>query len=174
MNPGSIPEPQGDYGDQSVVPATAALLPQDVEGPELRAYNISFAQYDRKDCQIDGMDPDNAKGALIILRDVGVHFTSKENFLGKTKSNVEIKNVARDGEYASLYKGLVDEEIREIKYRNDNKDVDIRVFYYTLESEKIFYLVATRHTHLDISKSKNKHNKKSGGLRPMHRFKPRY
>ena len=104
---------------------------------------------------MDGMGGANAKATLTVLRDVGIYFTDKANYLKQEGRGVEIKYIARDGNYAALYKGLVEEEIYEIKLQKLHKEkpINIRIFYYTLPAERIFYLVAAKHDHIDTSKS---------------------
>ena len=126
--------------------------------PEALPYNISFARYNQAQCQITGMDGKNAKAALMILRDVGIYFTSSENF-SMNSGMAEIKLVFNSGDYSALYHGChQDEEIKEIKLSKKEKGIDIRVFYFTIESKKMFYVVAAKHTHIDTEKG-NKNNK---------------
>ena len=167
---GTIPQPSGEEKTPEGIPVTASLVSQETEGPETKLYKISFEEYKDKECQMDGMDSDNAKATLIVLRDVGIYFTSEANYQSKAGTGVEIKHVARDGNYAALYKGLVEEDIYEIKLKRSQKEkeIDIRVFYFTLEPEKIFYIVAAKHTHIDTSKGKYKGKEKKHFSRRNH------
>jgi hypothetical protein len=131
------------------------------EDPEALPYNISFARYNDKECQITDMDANNAKAALMILRDVGIYFSSYENY-AKYSGSAEVKRIMNDGDYSALYRGCdADEEIKEIKLVKEKKNVNVRLFYFTIESSKMFYLVAVRHTHIDTTKG-NYQKKHSG------------
>jgi len=150
-----IPDPIGKEVSPDAVPSAVAELPQAEEAPEISPYKISFAEYKGKECQMDGMTGDNAKATLMILRDVGVHYTDADNFWHKAASGIEIKPVLRAGDYTSLFRGLAeDSELKEIKYQHPRKAIDIRLFYFTLEKERTFYLVAARETHIDTSKGR--------------------
>jgi len=147
-----IPDIEGEKILPDVVPSIVAELPQTEEAPEISPYRISFAEYKEKECQMNGMTGDNAKATLMILRDVGIYYTSEENYWSKA-SNVEIKPVARGGDYTVFYRGLAeDSELKEIKYKHLRKSIDIRLFFFTLERERTFYLVAARQDHVDTSK----------------------
>ena len=115
---------------------------------------------------MDGMTGSNAKATLTILRDIGVYFTSEQNYWANA-GGVDIKPVIRAGEYATLYRGLgEDAEIKEIKFQHERKEVDVRLFFFSLEKDKTFYLVATRQTHYDTSKGdfRKKNQKSKGGF----------
>ena len=151
MSPASIPDPGEQEGlDSHVIPPTVAELPQE-DDPEILPFKISFAKYNRKECEIDGIDPDYAKAALTTLRDVGVYFTSEDAY-AKQSIHSEIKYVNNDGDYGRLFKGMGDAEIKEIKFQNQKKKVDGRLFFFTLEKERTFYLVAVRQNHYDTEK----------------------
>jgi hypothetical protein len=148
----SIPEPEKEIVSPNDVPVAAAELPETSEAPEISPYKISFAEYKSDECQMNGMTGPNAKATLQILRDVGVHYTDEENYWSNS-DGIEIKPIIRDGDYLDLYRGLPDDsEIKEIKYQREKKDIDIRLFFFTLEKERTFYLVATKEQHIDTSK----------------------
>ncbi len=148
----TIPDPDGKVPLSQEVPVTAAELPQTEEAPEISPYRISFAEYKGKECQIDGMNAENAKATLLILRDVGIYYTSEADYWSKA-SGIQINPIVRDGDYIDLYRGLAeDSEIKEIKYQHHRKSIDIRLFFFTLERERTFYLIAARETHIDTSK----------------------
>ncbi len=146
-----IPDSNNKEASPDAVPSAVAELPQAEEAPEISPYKISFAEYKGKECQMDGMTGYNAKATLMILRDVGVYYTSAENFWSKT--SIQTKPIIREGDYRFLYKGLAeDSELKEIKYQHARKGVDIRLFFFTLEKERTFYLVAAKQDHIDTSK----------------------
>jgi hypothetical protein len=173
MPEGTIPAPpERPEPSPEGIPARVAELSQEQEGPEVKLYKISFESYNKKECEIDGMDSINAHAALTVLRDVGIYYTSEKEYQSKEKEGVQIIHVERDGDYSVLYKGLIDEEVYEIKLKKDQKEkkTDIRIFYYTLEPDKIFYVIAAKHTHYDTSKGnyKIKNNKQKFWPRRHH------
>lgn len=153
-----IPEPTPPNKDLEIIPSeTVAELPSDFPDPEIAPYRLSFAKYNEKMCEIDGMNRDNSAAGLKIVRDVGIYFTNQNNFQLKSKHVQQIKPVIRDGDYAALYKGLgIDEDIKEIVYTKNQKgkEVDIRLFFHAIEPEKTFYVIALRESHIDTSKSR--------------------
>jgi Fe-S-cluster formation regulator IscX/YfhJ len=150
-----IPEPEKAPVLDTLQTSAVAELPQKDESPELDPYRISFADYNSGECEIDGLEKQNGAMALKVLRDVGVYFTDEANF-SKNSSNVtEIRNVVNSGVYTQIYKGLeADKEVREIKSIRQKKDVDIRIFFYELESERTFYVLAVRQSHYDTTKTR--------------------
>lgn len=156
-----IPEPEQASGEGQTIPQTAALLPEDAEAPEALPFKLSFARYNNKECEMNSMNGDCAKATLTILRDVGVFYISKDNYQKNEGNGVSIEHVIRDGDYKAVYQGLEDDvEVKEIKHKDDRKDVDLRIFFYTIEAERIFYLIAARHSHYDTSKGSYDHKKK--------------
>lgn len=152
-----IPEPEKGKDDANGIPRTVAERPQTEESPEVLPYRISFARYNQGECQMDEMNPKNAKVVLTTLRDVGVHFTSEENY-SVNSGKAEIKKIICAGDYRGLFRGLgEDAEIKEIKCTHPSKGVDVRLFYFSLERDKTFYLVATRETHYDTDKGNYQH-----------------
>ena len=150
----TVPRLQEKESTAGGIPLTAPNVPESGEAPEVKLYKISFEKYKSSECTINGMDSVNAHAALIVLRDVGIYYSDEESYKKSSSQPIVVKYVEPAGEYAVLYKGLVDEEVYEIKLVKDQKEkkVDIRMFYTTLESEKIFYLIAARHTHYDTTK----------------------
>jgi hypothetical protein len=168
LGSGGIPLPKEELMTSQGIPVTVGGVSSDTEAPEVKLYKLSFESYKGKECEIDGMDSNNAHATLSILRDVGVYYTSERDYKNKEKEGVEIKPIDRDGKYSVLYQGLVDEQVYEIKLKKDQKEkkTDIRVFYYTIESEKIFYVIAAKHDHIDTSKGEH-------GRRQRDRNRPR-
>ena len=91
-----------------------------------------------------------------VVRDIGVHFTNEGGLLSNTRHINEIKHVMNQGDYCRLYRGLSDDiEIKEIKCRREDRrhperEVDFRLFFYTLEDKRTFYILAIRQSHYDI------------------------
>jgi hypothetical protein len=154
-----IPELENNNLDvTNTIPLDAAELPQEEEAPEVQPFKLSFAKYNPKECEIDGINPHNGKAILTIVRDIGIYFTNEENFTKKSSKDIEIKHVINGGDYKKLYRGLYeDEEVREIKYKHSYPkkgiEIDVRLFFCSLEKEKTFYIIAVRESHYDTSKS---------------------
>ena len=154
---GSIVPPAPESGTTSQgIPFTAPQVPQEAQEPELKLYKISFESYKPKECEITEIAPHNGKAALTVLRDVGIFYSSKTNFTTKEGNGVQIIPIDNDGEYTVLYKGLDEASIFEIKLKKQQKnkeEVDLRVFYYTIEPDKTFYVVAVKSSkHYDTDK----------------------
>lgn len=147
-----IPEPDTGADTSLAIPVTASQVSQDTEDPEAVPYSISFVRYRPDECQITGIGLENAKAALTIFRDVGVHFSSVKEFLSNETSNVEVKNVVRDGAYMTLFSSLGDEEVKEIKLVERHKNIDLRIFFFSLDTNKTFYVLALKEDHLDTDK----------------------
>ena len=102
------------------------------------------------------MSKANGAHILKLFRDIGIHFTDRETFLEKTSKCSEIKHVSNDGEYSVYYKELAeDQEVYEMKGRHDKKEVDFRLFFFTIQPERTFYVLSAQGgIHHDTSKSK--------------------
>ena len=71
-----------------------------------------------------------------------------------SRLDVRIEPVYNSGNYSSLFRGLPTEvELKEARL-NGSYEGTGRLFFYTLDSEKVFYLVAIRGAHLDTSHSR--------------------
>lgn len=148
-----IPSPE-EHGSDPLIPVRAAELPQE-DDPETIPYKISFAKYNAKECQIDGMNDIHTKETLKTLRDIGIYFTSESAYGEHSQLYSEIKYINNDGgEYGRLFKGLgdYDAEVKEIKIVESGKELDMRIFFYALEKVRTFYLIAVRQTHYDTTK----------------------
>lgn len=148
-----IPRPSEVTTNVLGAPVTSVQVKSFSIEPEAIPFSISFARYNQGECQIDGMNKDNAQATLKVLRDVGVYFKNDDSFQ-RNRADTEIKFVIDDGEYADLFKGCRDEEIREIKLAKPDKSIDVRVFFFTIE--RMFYVIAARATHYDTTKSSKK------------------
>lgn len=147
-----IPVPEGD----GKIPPLTPLTNQAEEAPEIKPFKISFDDkyYKGSECQAHGMSKENGSCVLKIIRDVGVFFVDKANFLSKTLAGTEIIYVNNNNRhYANLYKGLeLDEAVYEIKYVKEHKNIDFRLFFTLNERERIFHVVAIRQAHYDTTK----------------------
>jgi len=151
--PTEIPERKEATEDKitKVAESTLAQIPT----PEIRPFKISFDKkyYKDKECEAHGISKENGSCALKILRDVGVFFVNQNNFLKETLSSLMIIPVPNDNEYSKLYRGLGDDElISEIKYKQDRKNIDLRIFFTLSEPERTFHVVAIRQSHYKTDK----------------------
>lgn len=128
-----------------VIPRSVAELLQETEAPEISAYNISFAQYNGKLCEIAQLDSNKARKALEHLKTIGTRIRCIADFKA---NNIERLPIARAGDYLRLYRGLSDDiELKEIKLQQD-----ARIFYFDIEPERILYLVALTQNHFETDK----------------------
>ena len=149
----SIPEPVlEDAGD--VVEAQmrrAASYPDEAEAPESLPYSISFAQYKEKKCEMREMEKSNAAALLLVIRAVGMHYKAEHQ--PPPLERMEFKPVFNDGDYCELYRSLDQEEVKEIKYTHPSKNIDLRLFYFTVPSKRMFYIIAAKSAqHIDTDK----------------------
>jgi hypothetical protein len=153
-----IPVPEESSESKTLISGKVAELSQDEVDPEGKPFKISFADYKENQCEIYGMKKSNAAAALKIIRDIGCYFTDQGSFACKTLNGVEVKHIVGSGCYSVLYNGIdAGADVKEIKYtkirRNDDANsVDLRIFYYTIDSIRTLYLLAVRQSHYDTSK----------------------
>lgn len=154
-----IPDPKEE--SSYPIKSDAARITDYGEDSETQVFKISFARYKPKECHIDGMSKENGAHLLKLIRDVGIYFTDRKTFLDKTSECSEIKRIYKDGDYSILYKGLdEDEEIYEMKKQQKKKGVDIRLFFFTIQTEKTFYVLSAQGgTHYDTAKSTYRGNR---------------
>jgi hypothetical protein len=125
------------------IPETMAELSQAEEAPEAEPFYISFARYNDKECQMDGMEPKMAKKTLRAIRDIGVRICDPSDF-GSKLPKLEVKSILPSGEYKNLYKNLsdiIDLEIKEAKV-DKNKG---RLFFFIVDN--VLYIIAAREAH---------------------------
>ncbi len=131
--------------DDSELPQTVAEIPQDVEAPEANPYVISFAKYNEKMCELTQLNNNKAKRAIETLKTIGTKVRSTADY---QRHSVDRIPVRCEGEYKKLFKGLEDDiELKEIKLQQS-----ARVFYFDIEPERTFYVVAITDNHLETDK----------------------
>ena len=148
----AIPEPQ-IVESGARLPSSVAELPVEVE-PETEPYLLSFSKYNEKMCQLEdgGFDKKQSKDVLKMIKSIGTKLFSRADisFIGT------IKHVVNDGDYTDLYNGLNDGGSPDIKveeiYLTEDKGDAGRIFFFTVDTEKKFYFLAFRKTHIDTSK----------------------
>jgi hypothetical protein len=158
-----ITKDQGGEYDPIVenITKVAEDIIQSVDAPESVPYDISFAQYNRKECLLDEIKKENAKRTLKILRDIGVYFTDEFNFSKNTDPDIQIRAVHNNGGYTDLFRGLdqqFHDSVREIVCDKHDyasrSEIKLRIFYTTLENANKFYVIAIRdNAHYDTDKS---------------------
>ena len=135
--------------EESLVPQSVAEITDDLESPESSPYVISFARYNEKMCEIKELDSNKAKKAIAVLKTIGTDVFSTSDFPRHNLDRIPIK---RAGEYLKLYNRLGDDiEIREIKLQ-----AEARIFYFDIESQRTFYVVAITQNHLETDKVRRK------------------
>lgn len=132
-------------GETSELPQTVAEIPQEIEAPEANPYVISFAKYNEKMCELSQLGNNKAKKAIETLKTVGTKIRSTADY---QRHSVDRIPVRCEGEYKKLFKGLEDDiELKEIKLQQS-----ARVFYFDIEPERTFYVVAITDNHLETDK----------------------
>jgi hypothetical protein len=124
------------------IPAEVAVMSQQVEAPEANPYSISFANYNERMCEISLLNSNKAKRAVETLKTIGMKVRSTADF---QRHSIDRIPVRYDGEYKKLFNGLPNEvELKEIKLQQD-----ARMFYYDIEPERTFYVVAITQNHIE-------------------------
>ncbi|TSC67708.1 MAG: hypothetical protein CEO19_91 [Parcubacteria group bacterium Gr01-1014_73] len=140
--PKRVTEPIGENGE---IPRGVAEMPQETEAPEVSPYVISFARYNERMCEISKLDNNKARKAIETFKIIGTKIRSTTDF---QKFYVDRIPVRGEGEYKKLYNGLGDDiEIKEIKLQQK-----ARIFYFDIEPERTFYVVAITQNHLETAK----------------------
>jgi hypothetical protein len=157
-----IPEPGQEAPElESLQTGAVAELPEAQEPPEAIPYKISFEDYKSGECEIDGLNKPNAGVALKLIRDIGINLTDGGNLAASSRFINDIRYIQNQGDYGNLYRGLAqDIEIREIKCKHENRNkpekaYDFRLFFYTLDAERTFYVLAVRQSHYDTDKGRH-------------------
>ena len=120
-------------------------MPQEIEAPEVFPYVISFAKYNSKMCEISLLNSNKAKKAIETFKKVGTKIYSEKDF---QRQSIDRIPVHRDGDYKKLYRGLSDDiDLKEIKLQQN-----ARVFYFDIEPDRTFYVVAITENHLETDK----------------------
>ena len=140
--PKSATEPSGEINKLSQV---AQELPRDTEAPEAIPYVISFVKYNEGMCEIADLDSNKARKAIQTFKLIGTKIRSEADF---SKNHLDRIPVYCEGEYKKLYRGLSDDiELKEIKLQQT-----ARIFYFDIEPERTFYVVAITQSHLETEK----------------------
>jgi hypothetical protein len=130
--------------NQGDIPKDVAELSQDEESPEGRPYLISFAKYKNNLCEISLLNTNKAKKAIEVLKTVGTKIKNQADFQRNYFDRIPI---ADKGEYKKLYNGLsADIQLREIKLQQS-----ARIFYFDIEPERTFYVVAITENHFETN-----------------------
>lgn len=127
------------------LPQAVAEIPQEVEAPEANFYVISFAKYNDKMCEISMLNNNKARKAIENFKQIGTKIRSQADF---QRYNIDRLPVRYEGEYKKLFRGLSsDIDLKEIKLQDD-----ARIFYFDIEPERTFYVVAITQNHLETNK----------------------
>lgn len=131
--------------DSSGLPQAIAELPQEQEAPEAIPYVISFENYNERACEILYLNSNKARKAIQTFKTVGTKICSTGDYRRYSVDRIPVKNI---GEYKKLYNGLApDVELMEVKLQEE-----ARIFYFDIEAERTFYVVAITQNHLEIGK----------------------
>ncbi len=129
------------------IPQSVAEIPQEIEAPEVSPYVISFAKYNEKLCEIEHLNSNKARKAVETFKAIGTKVRSEADF---QRHHIDRIPVRGEGDYKKLYSGLKDDiELKEIKLQQD-----ARIFYFDIEPDRTFYVVAITQNHLETDKVK--------------------
>jgi hypothetical protein len=143
----NIPDNAAQVSDEGDIPKNVAELPQDTETPETQPYLISFSKYNERICEISLLTSNKAKRAVEILKTIGTKIRSQADF---QRNSIDRIPVCYEGEYKKLFNGLsADIELKEIKLQQK-----ARIFYFDIEPERTFYVVAITENHLETSQTR--------------------
>ena len=144
-----IPSRVAKERDTGIIPRGVAELAQEQEDPEGQPYLISFAKYNEKVCEIASLSSNKARKAIGYLKQIGMRVHSIADF---QKENLDRIPIRREGEYLKLYNRLAEDiDLKEMKLQADG-----RIFYFDIEPEKTFYVVAITENHLETRKIRRK------------------
>lgn len=132
-----------DEGDK--IPRSVTEIPQEVEAPEASPYVISFARYNERMCEIHLLDRNKPRKAVETFKLIGTKVCSRADF---QRYSIDQIPVRREGDYKKLYGGLSDDiDLKELKLQQD-----ARIFYFDVEPDRTFYVVAITQNHLETDK----------------------
>lgn len=142
-----IPETVVKVEGDGELPKVLAELPQETEAPETRPYFISFSKYNDRMCEISQLTSNKAKRAIETLKTVGTKIHSQADF---QRHSIDRIPVRCEGAYKPLFNGLsADIELKELKLQQK-----ARIFYFDIEPERTFYVVAITENHLETNQTR--------------------
>ena len=137
-----IPSDVIEIPNSGDIPNIVAELPEEIEAPETRPYFISFSKYNENLCEIQHLTSNKAKKAIETLKKKNKKIHSQTDF---QRHSIDRIPVHYAGEYKKLFNGLSsDIELKEIKLQQS-----ARIFYFDLEPERTFYVVAITENHFE-------------------------
>ena len=126
------------------IPQAVAEIPQEVEAPEVNPYVISFARYNNRMCEISDLNSNKARKAIETFKIIGTKIRSTADYQRYLVDRIPVRC---EGEYQKLYNGLPqDVDVKEIKLQQN-----ARIFYFDIEPERTFYVVAITQNHLETN-----------------------
>lgn len=143
-----IPDNVAQVLSDGEIPKIVAELPQDTEILEDQPYLISFSKYNENLCEISLLSRNKAKKAIKTLLTIGTKIRSQADF---QRNYIERIPVRYEGAYKKLFNGLKspDIELKELKLQQD-----ARIFYFDIEPERTFYVVAITENHLETNQTR--------------------
>jgi len=142
-----IPRKIIEANEDSELPQSVAEILQEIEAPEINPYVISFAKYNEKMCELDLLGNNKGKKAIEIIKTIGTKIRSISDY---QRYSIDRLPVFYKGDYKKLFNGLRDDiELKEIKLQQD-----ARIFYFDIEPERTFYIVAITENHLETDKTR--------------------
>ena len=98
-------------------------------------------------CELDLLGNNKGKKAIEIIKTIGTKIRSISDY---QRYSIDRLPVFYKGDYKKLFNGLRDDiELKEIKLQQD-----ARIFYFDIEPERTFYIVAITENHLETDKTR--------------------
>jgi hypothetical protein len=142
--PNDVAQVSNNEGD---IPKIVAELPQETDALETRPYLISFSKYNDRLCEISLLTSNKARKAVETLKTVGTKIRSQADFQRNSIDRIPVRYA---GEYKKLFNGLsADIELKELKLQQS-----ARIFYFDIEPERTFYVVAITENHLETEQTR--------------------
>lgn len=131
--------------DDGLIPQQVAEILEENDSQAPGYYLISFANYNKKICEINLLNSNKARKAIELFKDIGTKICCEKDF---QKYSIDRLPVYNSGDYKKLYRGLsADIELKEIKLQED-----ARIFYFDIEAQRTLYIVAITQNHFETDK----------------------
>jgi hypothetical protein len=93
-------------------------------------------------CEISDLNGNKAKKAIETLKTIGTKIRSTADYQRYSVGRIPVRC---EGEYKKLFNGLPqDVDLKELKLQQD-----ARIFYFDIEPDRTFYVVAITQNHLE-------------------------
>lgn len=140
-DPYPIPSPKRDSGH--LIPDKIAIISDSTEIESL-PFHLSFEYYNNKLCEIQDLNRNIPKRALINLKTIG-----RCNYKTLKQNGIDILPVSNSGEYTKVYAKLPpDIDLKEHKISGT-----ARIFYFIVS--RVFHIVCFKNSHFETDKHRS-------------------